>query len=202
MLPSTSIHGKYGFGLLILCLLIVSFSFAYGGKEGGPFRSFRQVQAISSVFKDSIPPQTRPAGSTLDNRSVLDKELSNQAIEKALKNVECSVQKLEEVLKQMRFNMDHHLKINLQNAARGLQSAKASLQQLKAFTNDLEKDGLIEKDRPNSIEIKDGDLYINDAKQPKKVIRKYREKYEQYFEGKQEFEMHFNGAEQDNRALI
>ncbi len=251
MLPRTSIHGKYGFGLLIICLLVVSFSFAYGGKEGGPFRSFHQVQTASSVFKDSIPQKARPEGSTLDDGSVLDKELNDQAIGKALRNVEYSLKKLEaelrntnrsrvekdtrraladvnkrlmldnniqldqlkvqlnnarvtanEQLKQMQFNIDHHLKINLQNAAHGLQKARASLQQLKAFTNDLEKDGLIEKEKPYSIEIKDGDLYINGAKQSKKVTKKYRKKYEQYFEGKEDFKMQFNRAGQGEGELI
>ncbi|HTN07292.1 hypothetical protein [Agriterribacter sp.] len=243
MLPRTSIHGKYGFGILIICLLVVSFSFAYGGKEGGPFRSFQQVQATSSFFRDSIPPKTRPAGSTLDNRSVLDKELNEQAIEQALKNVEYSLKKLEaelrnkdwsqvekntryaladvnkrllsendihldqlkiqlnnarvianQQLKQMQFNIDHHLKINLQNATHGLQKTGVSLQQLKAFMNDLENDGLIEKGKPCSVEIKNGNLYINDVKQPRRVNKKYRKKYKTYVEKEGGFKLQLNGA--------
>lgn len=259
----TSMRRNYGLGFLIAFLLIVSFSFrySYNVRGGGPFHSFRHFQAPASASTlDTIPPKGKPEGSALDDQSLLDKELDSRSLEKALKNVEYRLQKIEaelrnknrdkvenayreaidninwkqierdtrqalaevnkrilfendihldniklqlnkaktmadQNLKQMQFSIDRDLKINIQNARHGLQKAKASLQQLKAFTNDLEKDGLIEKGKPYSIKIKDGDLYINDVKQPKKVTRKYREKYKSYFENKGDFKIHSGKGE-------
>ena len=260
MLPHTSMRRKYGFGLLIIFLLVVSFSFtySYNVKEGGPFRSFQHFQAPNSTSAgDTIPERRKSEGSAVDDQSVLDEELNMRSIEKALKKVEYRLKKLEteiktkdwdkiqnvyrkaiddinwkqvetdtrhaladvnkrillendiqldnlklqlnkakimvdQDLKQMQLNIDHDLKINLQNATRGLQKGKTSLQRMKAFTNDLEKDGLIENGKPYSIKIKDGNLYINDVKQSKKLTKKYREKYQEYFEDNGDFKMQFN----------
>jgi hypothetical protein len=261
---------KYGFGLLIIILLTASLSFTYSytAGEGGPFRSFQHFQApVSGSAGDTIPGKKKHEGGALDDQSVLDEELDARSIEKALKNVEYRLKKLEaeirskdwdkvenayrkaidninwkqietdtrhaladvnkrialendihldkvklqierakvladQNLKQMQLSIDHDLKINLQNAAQGLQKAKASLQRLKSFTNDLEKDGLIENGKPYSIEIKDGDLYINDVKQSKKVTKKYREKYKEYFENDGNFQIHSNKRNEKQRELI
>lgn len=257
MLPATSIIRRYGFWMLIL-LVICSFSFAYGRKEDGRFRSFQNFHPAGSSISDTIPGKERE-GSTLDDRSVLDKELNSRSVEEALKNIEYSLKKLEEELRskdwsrtgeayrkaidnvnrdqvernarqaladvnkrikleneihldrlkmqlnnmqvmadqklrQLQFNIDHDLQISLQHAARSLQKAKIPLQQLKAFTADLEKDGLIEKGKPCSVEIKNGNLYINEVKQPRKVTKKYREKYKKYFEEKGGFKLQLGGA--------
>lgn len=263
MAPRTSMRRNYGLGLLIAFLLIASFSFrySYNVRGGGPFHSFRHFQAPASAStRDTIPPKGKPHGSALDDQPVLDMELDSRAFEKALKNVEYRLQKIEaelrnknrdkienayreaidnihrkhierdtrqalaevnkrivlendihldkiklqlnkaktvadQNLKQMQFSIDHDLKINIQNAKHGLQKAKASLQQLKAFTNDLEKDGLIEKGKPYSVEIKDGDLYINDVKQSKKLTKRYREKYKSYFDNQGDFKIHSGKGE-------
>lgn len=254
MLPIAAIIRRCGFWMLIL-LVICSFSFAYGRMEDGRFCSF---QPAGSSLGDTIPAKEHP-GSTLDDRSVLDKELNSRSVEEALKNIENSLKKLEEELrnrdwsrtgeayrkaidnvnwdqiersarhaladvnkrikleneihldrlkmqlgdmqvmtdqklKQLQFNIDHDLQINLQHTARSLQKAKIPLQQLKAFTADLEKDGLIEKGRPCLVEIKKGSLYINEVKQPKKATKKYREKYKEYFEEKGGFKLQLGGA--------
>lgn len=265
----TSMRRNYGLGLLIAFLLIVSFSFrySYNVKGGGPFHSFRDFQAPASAStRDTVPPKGKPERGALDDQSFLDKGLDSRSLEKALKNVEYRLQKIEaelrnksrdkvenayreaidninwkqierdtrqalaevnkrivlendihpdniklqlnkaktiadQNLKQMELSIGHDLKINIQNAKHGLQKAKVSLQRLKAFTNDLEKDGLIEKGKPYSIEIKDGDLYINDVKQSKKVTRKYREKYKAYFENEGDFKIH-SGREEKQGELI
>ncbi|HRP57547.1 hypothetical protein [Agriterribacter sp.] len=262
MTPRTSMRRKYVFGLLIISLLVVSFSLTgYDVKEGGPFRSFQDFQ--TPVFRsagDTIPADLKSEGSTLDDQSVLDMELDTRSIKEALRNVESRLQKLEaelrnkdwnkventyrkaidhinwkqiekdtrhaladvnkrivlendihldniklqlskakamadQNLKQMQLSIDHDLKINLQNATQSLQKAKMSLHRIKAFTNDLEKDGLIENGKPYSIEIKNGDLYINDVKQSKKVTKKYRKKYKEYFESKGNFKLYSGKGE-------
>ena len=267
-MPRTSMRSKYRFGLLIIFMVALPFSFtySYNAGEGGPFRSFQNFH--TPVFRsagDTIPAERKPEGSALDDQSVLDEELDVRSLERALKNVEYRLQKLEaelrnkdwgkvenayrkaidninwkqiekdtrhaladvnnrmelendihldniklqlnktkimvdQNLKQMRLSLDHDLKINLQNATLGLQKAKVSLQRLKAFTNDLEKDGLIENGKPYSIEIKDGDLYINDVKQSKKVTKKYREKYKEYFENNGNFRIQHSNERKERQG--
>ncbi len=51
---------------------------------------------------------------------------------------------------------------------------------MKEFTDVLEKDGLIDKRRPFTIEVKENELFLKGVKQSKKV----QEKYRQYFQNK------------------
>lgn len=62
----------------------------------------------------------------------------------------------------------------LQNARVGIEKAKKELSMFKEFTTNLEKDGLIDKNKPYKIEIKSGEMYINGTKQSKEVNDKYR----------------------------
>ena len=52
------------------------------------------------------------------------------------------------------------------------------MQDLKDFTDQLQKDGLIDKKKGYSIEWKNGgELYINGKKQPKEISDKYKKYY-------------------------
>lgn len=62
----------------------------------------------------------------------------------------------------------------LRSARIGMEKAKKELSMFKEFTGNLEKDGLIEKNKPYKIEIKSGEMYINGTKQSKEVNDKYR----------------------------
>lgn len=53
-------------------------------------------------------------------------------------------------------------------------SFETDLQLMSVFTNALEKDGLVNNKKPYKLEIKDGEFYINDKKQPKEVTEKFR----------------------------
>lgn len=66
------------------------------------------------------------------------------------------------------------VELGLQAAKIGLNAAKKELQLLKEFTDELEKDGLIDKDEKFRIQIKDDELIINGKKQSKEVNDKYR----------------------------
>ncbi len=83
----------------------------------------------------------------------------------------------------IQMDVEHTIAENLHKVKSSLEKAQMELEQLKSFTNDLEKDGLIQKGGKYTIDIKKGDLYINGVKQPDRVVKKYREKYRQYFEG-------------------
>ena len=51
---------------------------------------------------------------------------------------------------------------------------KKDLTLMTELTNALEKDGLVDNRKAYKLEIKDGELYINDKKQPKQVSNKFR----------------------------
>jgi citrate lyase gamma subunit len=63
------------------------------------------------------------------------------------------------------------------HAKESMIKAKEELQNMKAFTNELQKDGLINKSKDYKIEVKSGELYINDEKQTKEISDKYRKYY-------------------------
>ncbi len=62
----------------------------------------------------------------------------------------------------------------LSKARVGIEKAKKELAEMKAFTNQLEKDGLIDKKKGYKIEIKNKKLIINGKEQPKEVNDKYQ----------------------------
>jgi hypothetical protein len=55
-----------------------------------------------------------------------------------------------------------------------MEKAMAEVKLLKEFTDELEKDGLIDKKKGYKVEVKDGELYINGTKQSKETTEKYR----------------------------
>lgn len=95
---------------------------------------------------------------------------------------------------QLNLNLDleSNIKVNLDKAKKGMLKANENLKKLKEFKNDLIKDELINNEGPFLVEIKNGELYINDTKQSKKINKKYSTKYPEYFEGSGSFKLHFN----------
>ena len=58
-----------------------------------------------------------------------------------------------------------------------MEKAKLELQNLKDFTDVLEKDGLIDKKKGYKIKVQDGALYINGTKQSDETYEKYKQYY-------------------------
>lgn len=65
------------------------------------------------------------------------------------------------------------LKPALENAKHEIARAKDEITEYKNFTDELHKDGLINKESKYSIEHKDGSLIINDKVQSKDIYNKY-----------------------------
>ncbi len=55
-----------------------------------------------------------------------------------------------------------------------IEKAKADMENRRAFTTALEKDGLIDKNKGYKVQLKNGELYINDILQSKEVTEKYK----------------------------
>ncbi|RFM26067.1 HlyD family secretion protein [Deminuibacter soli] len=78
-----------------------------------------------------------------------------------------------------------------------MKAAQAQLKQIKALTSALQKDGLIEKDKPYRIELKDGQLIINGKTQSREVTEKYR----RYFPNEDHFLINNNEGDDDQDKI-
>ncbi len=64
-------------------------------------------------------------------------------------------------------------------ARASMEKAKKEMLLMKEFTEALEKDGLIDKKKGYKIDVKKGELFINDMKQSKEVNDKYRKYFKE-----------------------
>jgi hypothetical protein len=64
---------------------------------------------------------------------------------------------------------------SLKEAREQIEKAKKELTVYKTLIDGLEKDGLIDRKGTYTIQYKDGDLIINDKKQPAEVTNKYKD---------------------------
>lgn len=92
--------------------------------------------------------------------------------------------------------LQHNIQRRMQDVQKELEIASKQLQRLNTFKDELEADGLIKKGEKYTIEIKKGDLYINDKKQPSRISRKYRDKYKEYFDDENNFRLQSGNKEQ------
>ena len=109
-------------------------------------------------------------------------------IDNALKDAQVEVKKvdMEKVKQQMQElkqsmnsgKFKQQMDAAMQGAKEAIKKAQKELQELKQFTDELQKDGLIDKKKPYSIEWKNGgELFINGNKQSKEISDKYRKYY-------------------------
>jgi hypothetical protein len=134
-------------------------------------------------------------------------------VETALKNVEWNKiqDEVNRAMKDVKINVDLDLAQKSLDASRealnenwrkawkeGLKNAGVEMHRLKNFLSDLEKDGLIKKGEPYTIEIKNGELFINGKEQPKNITDKYRnsEEYKSYFEKDGNFKIKSDGKDE------
>lgn len=93
----------------------------------------------------------------------------------------------EKIRKQVEESMKK-AKVNMERAKVDMEKAKEEIKFMNEFTDELEKDGLINKKKGYKVEVKNGELYINGTKQSKEVSDKYRK----YFK-KDNFSINTNG---------
>jgi len=161
-------------------------------------RSLKRAQelAINDMNLDRIRDVTQR--SLLMAQRQYDKTMRKYEIENRLRmrDMELQVDKARQLAlnfnSDLRLNIENKVKVNLEKAQKNMLKAQEQLGKIKELKRDLEKDGLIKKDAPYSIEVKDGNLYINGEKQSKRVNKRYREKYEEYFKEGSNFKIQSN----------
>ncbi len=153
-------------------------------------------KAIAQVDYNKINKEIREAMQSIDwNKMKLDVSASLDSAKSAINNIDWNEMKTElskaqiEVKKAMaeqKINSEEikrEVEKSLKEAQKNLQSAKAELANYKGLQTALMNDGLISKNKPYKIELKDGILYINGAKQSKVIT----DKYSKYYSGKKNF---------------
>lgn len=143
----------------------------------------KNIQAqLKEIDFDKINLEVQNELKKIDMKKI--SEEVNQSLNEAkeeIKNID--MEKLQSQMKEMQLKLnsaDLQKQINgaLQNAQKEIDKAKRELQELKDFTSDLQKDGLIDKKKGYTIEwTKDGDLIINGKTQPKEISDKYSRYY-------------------------
>jgi chromosome segregation ATPase len=76
---------------------------------------------------------------------------------------------IEENLKKMKPEIEK----SMQHAKESIDKAKKELEGYKSLIDGLDKDGLIDKNKNYTIEYKNGELTVNEKKQPADVVKKY-----------------------------
>jgi len=66
------------------------------------------------------------------------------------------------------------IKVQMENAKVQIEKAKVEMREFKGFVDGLDKDGLIDKNKPYTLKNKDGELFINGKKAGEEVMSKYR----------------------------
>lgn len=87
-----------------------------------------------------------------------------------MKKFEAEMKKLGDEMKELGPEMEKELG----KARQEIEKAKVQIKEFKSFTDDLEKDGLINKKEGYTLKHKDGELFINGKKVSEQVYNKYR----------------------------
>ena len=102
------------------------------------------------------------------------KNIDKQQIEKQIEQAKASIEQAKISSRIDMTEIKRKVEKSLEGAKLSIEKAKKEIAQMKDFTEALEKDGLINKQKGYKLEIKNGELYINGTKQSKEVNDKYR----------------------------
>lgn len=132
--------------------------------------------ALQKVDWAAIHKEVAKALQNVDIRfSEKDKEEMKKEMLKAKKEIEAAKINSKINMSQMKENIEK----GMAAARSGIEKAKKEIAQYKEFLNELDKDGLINKNKAYKVEVKSGELFINGVKQSKEVNDKYRKYFKE-----------------------
>jgi hypothetical protein len=151
----------------------------------------RAMADLDKHLKIELPDIQREIKAALAEVKKIDVEALNREIKVSMDRVDWQQLKSEisnalheaDVEVKGAVNLDDlkiHLNKELSKAKTGIAKAKTALTAMKEFTDNLEKDKLINKKQGYKIDLRGADMFINGTKQPKEVTDKYRK----YFKAK------------------
>lgn len=133
-------------------------------------------QNVEKIDMKEMKQQIEKAIKEIDvDKIKLDIDASISKID--LDKIKIELDKVKDIdLKQMEDQLkkiEPEIEKSIQSARESIEKAKTELLEHKNFINDLDKDGLIDKDKTYTIAYKKGELTINGKKQPAEVVKKY-----------------------------
>ena len=127
---------------------------------------------------------------SLDSAKAAIDKINWNEMKASMSHAQAEAQKAVALQKVNVDSLKIQIQSSLQQAQKNLQSAKIEFANYKGLLTALQNDGLIEKNKPYKIELKNGILYINDVKQTKAIT----DKYNKYYSGKQNFTLSDDGG--------
>jgi chromosome segregation ATPase len=149
-------------------------------------------ETVNSIDLDKIKEETARAMQHV--KADVDLNTMNEEIQRALSNVEKQING-DELRKRIdeatSVNMDqmkkavneageairsnkYRMKDEIQKAKERIKSTKAELKNYKQMLEEMQGDGLVDTKKDYSVEYNDGELFINDQRQPANVLEKYK----------------------------
>jgi hypothetical protein len=130
--------------------------------------------ALKKIDFEKLKGDIRESVNRFPNAEMLKAQMENAKAQMENAKVQMQLQK-----GNMALNNENRLKFEkeMRKAQETMMKAREEFRNLKEFTDQLEKDGLIDKSKSYKIEVKSGELYINDKKQIKEVNDRYRKYY-------------------------
>jgi hypothetical protein len=132
-------------------------------------------ESVKNINWEQISKDIEKNAANLDKQKIA--EIKNQIekarmqLDKQKMNMHINIPKID--IEKIRLTTEKSMK----NARKSMERAKEEMKKMRDFTNALQKDGLIDKSKKYKVQVKDGELYINDQKQPKEVSEKYKKYY-------------------------
>jgi len=125
---------------------------------------------------------------SLKDAEIRMKEIDFGQIEKEMAEMKLNLEKQKLDFKFDGEKMRKQIEEEMNKAKIEIEKAKVEIKHMQEFTDELEKDGLIDKKKGYKVQVKDGELYINGTKQSKQTSEKYRRFYK-----KDNFTINTNG---------
>lgn len=132
----------------------------------------RVEEALAKVDFKEIELKLKDVRIPKEELEKLQKEMEHLMLDLKHEKFDINIDK-EKIKKEVQQDLKK-AKEEMKMAQSEMLKAKLELEVTKRFIDILEEDGLIELKKPYSIEIKDGELFINGTKQSKEVNERYK----------------------------
>jgi hypothetical protein len=125
---------------------------------------FRELEETKKKLQEQL--NNKDWKKEIEKMQQFNQQELNNALEKARKEIERAKEGI---------NLEKHdLKKELEKAHVEIGKAKEEVKGYQEMIYDMEKAGLLDTKGDYTIEYKNGDLFINDKKQPEEVTNKYK----------------------------
>ena len=130
-------------------------------------------EALAKVDFEEFEKKLKDVRIPKEEMEKLKKEMEQLKIELKNEKFDINIDK-EKINKEVQEELKN-AKEEMKKARGEMKKAQGEMAETKALMNKLTYDGLIDTKKPYSIEIKEGELFINGTKQSKEVNEKYKE---------------------------